>query len=225
MLRQLIALWKGDNFMKDIVELFGEMIADGEAVFRDSWEAIAGETGAKELRQQIYDRDRSINEKERTVRRMLAEHLSINPKQDVAGALAMMSLVKDAERIGDYSKNIFELAFIMGKEIREMTYIERLEDLRERIADRFGPLREAFVESDEEIAREILEEYQTIKKECGDIQDELFVAELPTREAICTVLIVRSFKRINSHMSNIASGVVYPLDQIDFVREKGGILE
>ncbi|HSG27372.1 MAG TPA: PhoU domain-containing protein [Candidatus Krumholzibacterium sp.] len=225
MLKQIIAIWKGDKFMKKIVESFGEMISDGEKVFRDAWEAVAGDIGVKDIRQQIYDRDRRINDREREIRRMLAEHLSINPRQDTAGSLAMMSLVKDAERIGDYAKNIFELAFIMGKDIREMKYIDRLTALKDRIADRFPPLKKSYVESDEELAREVLNEYQDIKLECGKLMDELFVDELPTREAICTVLMIRSLKRINSHMSNIASGIIYPLDQIDFVREKGGILD
>ena len=81
----------------------------------------------------------------------------------------------------------------------------------------------AFLESDTNIARKILKEYAPIKGECNGILRDLFSEELPTREAVATALLSRYLKRINSHMSNIASGIIYPLDQIDFVR--GDILE
>ena len=41
--------------------------------------------------------------------------------------------------------------------------------------------------------------------------------------AVVTALISRYFKRINSHLCNIASGIIYPLNEIDFVR--GDIFE
>jgi len=40
---------------------------------------------------------------------------------------------------------------------------------------------------------------------------------------VATALLSRYLKRINSHISNFATGIVYPLDEIDFVR--GDILE
>ncbi len=225
MLKKIIAIWNGEQFMKGIVEKFGEMISDGDYVFYHAWGVLIGRMVAEEVRQPLHDRDHVINESEREIRRMLLEHLSINPKQDVSGCLAMMSMVKDAERIGDYSKNIFELAMILGPEAKDMKYIGRLSKVQGDIARNLPLLKRAFLEGDDKVASGIMVEYQKIKDECGEILDNLFHEQLSTREAVSTTILVRSLKRINSHMCNIASGIVYPLDKIDFVRVRDGLLE
>ncbi len=223
MLRQIIALWKGESFMKKVVEEFGEMLSDTEYLCTHAWEAFIGQVAIDQTRQSFYDRDIAVNRREREIRRMLVQHLSIHPRQDVSGCLVMMSLVKDAERIGDYSKNIFEVAVMLQRVFEEMKYFGRLSSTHRKITDRFSLLKRAFLESDENAAGKILKDYAPIKGECNRILSDLLSEELPTREAVATALLSRYLKRINSHMSNIASGIVYPLDQIDFVR--GDLLE
>jgi phosphate uptake regulator len=223
MLRQIITLWKGESFIKRVIEGFGEMLSDLEYLYTHVWDAFIGKLVIDEVRQPFYDKDGAVNRHEREIRRMLAEHLSIHPRHDISGCLVMMSLVKDAERIGDYSKNMFEVAVMLEGIAQEMKYFERLSSPQRKIADRFPLLRKAFLESDEHAAKKILKDYTPIKGECNKILSYLLSEELSTREAVATALLSRYLKRINSHMSNIASGIVYPLDQIDFVR--GGLLE
>lgn len=223
MLKEVMALWKSESFMKRVVEKFGEMISDDEYLFTHAWEVFMGQAVIDQIKQPFYDKDMSVNNGEREIRRMLVEHLSLHPRHDISGALVMMSLVKDAERIGDYSKNIFEVGIMLEGKVEEMKYLERLSSLHKKIAARFPQLKMAFLESDTNIARKILKDYAPIKGECNRILHDLFSEELSTREAVATALLSRYLKRINSHMSNIASGIIYPLDQIDFVR--GDILE
>ena len=223
MLKQVMALWKSESFMKRVVEKFGEMISDDEYLFTCAWEVFMGQAVIDQIKQPFFDKDISVNNGEREIRRMLVEHLSLHPRHDISGSLVMMSLVKDAERIGDYSKNIFEVGIMLDGKVKEMKYLERLSSLHGKIADRFPQLKMAFLESDTNMAKKILKEYAPIKGECNGILRDLFSEELSTREAVATALLSRYLKRINSHMSNIASGIIYPLDQIDFVR--GDILE
>ena len=223
MLKQVMALWKSESFMKRVVEKFGEMINGDEYLFACAWDVLMGQAVIDQIKQPFYDKDISVNNGEREIRRMLVEHLSLHSRHDISGSLVLMSLVKDAERIGDYSKNIFEVGIMLEGKAKEMKYLERLSSLRRKIADRFPQLKTAFLESDTNIARKILKEYAPIKGECNGILRDLFSEELSTREAVATALLSRYLKRINSHMSNIASGIIYPLDQIDFVR--GDILK
>ena len=137
----------------------------------------------------------------------------------------MMSLIKDAERIGDYSKNIFDLAIMLDGDAKEMKYIERLSSVQRKISERFPLLQRAFLDSNEEAANSVLMEYEAIKGECKGLLLDLFDDKLPLREAVTTTILIRSFKRINSHMSNIATGMVYPMDKIDFVRPRDGLLD
>lgn len=218
MLRELMALWKGEPFMRKVVEEFGEMLSDDEYLFTRAWAVLMGQAVIDQIKQAFYDKDRAVNSREREIRRMLAEHLSLNPRHDISGCLVMMSLVKDAERIGDYSKNIFEVGIMLEGAIKEMKYLERLSSTQKKIADHFPLLKRAFLESDANIAGKILKDYAPIKGECNSMLHDLFSEQLSTREAVATALLLRYLKRVNSHMSNIASGIVYPLDEIDFVR-------
>ena len=48
---------------------------------------------------------------------------------------------------------------------------------------------------------------------------EITTSDLGTNDAVCLVLVLRFFKRLVAHMSNIASTVVMPVDLIDFYDE------
>jgi len=216
-------LWRRDPLMKKVIAKFGDILAEGENIYIEAWDFFNEHTIIDRIPQSIYDKDIAINNHEREIRRLLVEHLSLHPKHDTSGALAMMSLVKDAERIGDYAKNIAEVGVLYHGVIREMKYFTRLSDTQQRISAHFPVLKKAFMNSDEKLAKEILRNYTSIKKECDHILYDLFKEELSPYEAVATAMISRYLKRINSHTCNIASGIIYPLDQIDFVQ--GDILE
>ena len=46
--------------------------------------------------------DDVVDEGERIVRRTILAHLSVNPRQDLVASLVLVSMVQDAERIGDF---------------------------------------------------------------------------------------------------------------------------
>ncbi len=223
MLKQLIAYWKNEQFMGQVVQEFGEMISDAEYVFTKSWEAISDHIKPEDVKKDIYGKDKAVNKKERDIRRKLMEHLSFNPRQDTSGCLAIMSLVKDVERIGDYSKNIFDLRLMLGESIKGMRFFEDFLKIQRQIAEHFPKIKKAFLDSDEELAREILKKYTSVKEDCNKILKELFIIEISSKEAVATALLSPYLKRINSHLSNVASGIILPINEIDFVR--GDLLE
>ena len=71
--------------------------------------------GRRDVRTPLYERDVAVNELERSIRRKVLRHLTVNPGHDVAICLALMSVAKDAERIGDYCKNVFEVGVFYTK--------------------------------------------------------------------------------------------------------------
>lgn len=223
MFGQIANIWKGEPLMKKAIEKFGEMLNQGEYIFNRAWEIFIAQKATEQAKQELYASDTAINNYERDIRKILVEHLSLRPGHDVSGALVMMSMVKDAERIGDYSKNIFEVGILCEEKIKNMKYLDRLSSIKRKIADRFPQLTKAFLESDENLAEKLLMDYTPIKSECNNVLRDLFSEQLSTCESVSTALVSRYLKRVNSHMSNIASGIIYPLDQIDFVR--GDILE
>ena len=223
MVTNIANLWRGEPLMKKAVSSFIDMLKSDEQLINEAWDAVLGKADIEEIRQPLYDRDKSVNRNEHEVRRLLVEHLTLRPGADISGCLVLMSLVKDAERIGDYAKNVFEVGVMMEGKSKEMKYIDSLSSIHSKLSANMPKLRSAFTESSEKLAKEILKQYTPIKVELNKMMEDLLEDQLSTREAISTALAARYLKRINSHISNIASGVVYPLDQIDFV--SGDIFE
>lgn len=223
MLKELMTIWRRQGLMTKVVEAFGQMLRDDAFVFTHAWDALAGKYQLEEIAESIHEKDKAVNHQERTIRKMLVEHLSMNPGPDIPGCLAIMSLVKDAERIGDYSKNIFDLAVVLKGRAKDLKYFERLSAIQVKLRGQLEQLDGAFQRGDEQISQRILGEYAAIKTDCTQVLEELFTGTLPARDAVATALLSRFLKRVNSHISNIASGLVYPIDEIDFVR--GGILD
>lgn len=213
----------GSSLIKKAITVFVEMIKQDEYLYNEAWRVITSGEKIDQIPQYFYDADIKVNNQEKEIRRMLFEHLSIRPNHDISGCLVLMSLVKDAERIGDYTKNVFEAGILHGGSITDLTFYDRISDAQKKISKNLPILAEAFKDSDEKLAGEILRNYNPIKKECDDILHELFEVEVSVNEAVITAMLSRYLKRINSHVSNIASGIVYPLNEIDFV--KGSILE
>ncbi|MFC1901083.1 PhoU domain-containing protein [Chloroflexota bacterium] len=223
MASEIINMLRGSTLIRKALDEFVTMIGNCEYLYDEAWRVLSTQDNIEKIPQDFYDRDIEVNYQEKEIRRLLFEHLSIRPKHDISGSLALMSLVKDAERIGDYSKNIFEAGILYKGTIKGIKFYARLAETQKNIADNFPTLKEAFKKSDEKLAKEILKNYTPIKRECDKILYALFEAELSPNEAVVTAMLTRYFKRINSHVSNVASGIVYPLNEIDFVT--GDILE
>ncbi|MFC1949981.1 PhoU domain-containing protein [Chloroflexota bacterium] len=223
MVGELFHFWRGAPLMKKALNMFGDMLGNCDYLLTQAWETSATQDVIDRIPQSFYDVDIATNNQEREIRQLLLEHLSLHPTHDTSGCLALMSLVKDAERIGDYAKNIFEVAVLNKGTIKDIKYFERISAAEQRIASQLPLLKQAFMESDEKLAEEILKNYTPIKRECDYMLQDLYKDQLSTQEAVATALLSRYLKRINSHLSNIASGIIYPLNEIDFVR--GDILE
>ncbi len=58
----------------------------------------------------VAKQDRTINKAERSVRKNVLKHLAVSGGDHAVSALVLTSIIIDIERIGDYSKNIIELA-------------------------------------------------------------------------------------------------------------------
>jgi phosphate transport system protein len=223
MTSEIVNMLRGSNLVKKAIDLFIKMINGDEYLYNEAWRVITTEETIDRIPQSFYDKDIQVNNQEKEIRRLLFEHLSIRPGHDTSGCLALMSLIKDAERIGDYSKNIFEAGILYEGNIRNMKFFERIVPTKKKISDSLSVLAKAFKNSDTKLAEGILKDYTPIKRDCDKILHELFEQQVSPNEAVVTAMLSRYFKRINSHISNIASGIVYPLNEIDFVR--GDILE
>lgn len=194
---------------------FGQMLDAGRHMFDTASNAFLGGTDLEVIRKDLFATDKRINRGERQIRREIVVHSSVRGAADFPACLVLMSIVKDAERVGDYAKNIFDLAEI-APHGPTGEHRECLVGMKDDISRLMASCREVFDADQEEHARDLILEAHKIEDLCDEKVRELIQAEKPDKMASTHVLAYRYFKRVISHVRNIASSVVQPLHKLDF---------
>ncbi len=171
----------------------------------------------------IKDKDKGVNKYEREVRRMVFNHLAVQGTADLPSGLVLISIIIDIERLGDYAKNMIELALDHPGKLHGGQFEEDILRIESGVEDNFVQTKKCFEEGDADLALELLDRYAWI----NDICDEIVVAVVREKDAnirpgdaAALVLYVRWLKRINSHLRNITTSVVNPFDRIGFQPKK-----
>ncbi len=158
--------------------------------------------------------DASINAAERDIRRAVAEHVSAEPRDQMALSLVLVSIVQDAERCGDLAKSLAKTADLAAHP-RMGSHVEALRPIRDRVQLTFPRVRAAFLSSDTEAARAVMEENDTLKRLTAEYLQRLAGADdLDPNLAVVLAVGSRMIGRTGSHLSNIISSVALPFDQI-----------
>ena len=206
-------LFKGEQpaLVDHAFENIQAMLSNGHEMFIA---ATAFVLDNEPLHADLHVLDREINEKEQDLRRALLEHLTINPQREMIFSLKLISVVHEAERIGDLAKSL-EKAGSLAKKPRMGDIAARQRELRDQILSMFDHAREGFVEGDLSAARTLMSMHEQMK---DDVTDHLQLLadreDLTPNEAIVYALSARLMSRVSSHLSNIASAVVSPFDHI-----------
>jgi phosphate uptake regulator len=216
----ILDVFKQDNWSNELVRKINEMLELAESMFTYASGVVIFGQADSNPQGQLYDRDKRINKLERKIRRRVVTHLSVKGQgADVPSALIFMNVVKDGERLGDYIKNLHEVRAMMPEEADHDLYQEWLEESTRTIAGLFVKTRTAFSESDEAAAGQVIKTAKLQGREHEALIRKITTSDLPTHDAVCLVLVLRFYKRLAAHMSNIASTVVMPVDMIDFYDE------
>ncbi len=219
MFKQLFSALKSGEVLDEAFSQFDQMLAHAQWMFLRANEVLHRKTTAADVKDSIYARDKSINDLLRSIRRKLVRHLTINPGSDVAACLALMSVAKDAERIGDYCKNVFEVGqFYKEDSFHVARYNDPLEAVCGRVAGLFDEVRCSFRDSDSQQAKSALKIADELGDECDRVIDQLLRDEesIQTHEAVAYSLLARHYKRVSSHLSNVATAVLGKVEDLDF---------
>jgi len=221
MFQNLLGFWKGKDFLHGILNEFSNMLQDGQDMFKSACGRITEERPGKEdLKEKLYALDKRINDIEKDIRKKVVEHLSIQPGADLPFCLILMSVVKDAERLGDYAKNLLEVSKFKKESWDKKLYFELFGNLSQRISEMFDKTKKAFVESDRNIAEDMWSVERELAKKLDKTIEHLASSDIDTNQAVCFTLIARYFKRISAHLTNIATSVVLPISELDFYDER-----
>jgi len=173
----------------------------------------------------IYERDQQLNKYERSVRRKILTHLTVSPNPDINMGLVITAIVIDIERIGDYTKNIVELAVALPEPFDGGELHEEFLALEGVVDGMFRDAVPALESSDVDLARKILKDHKNVS---GRVERALQllrsdqVLKGHSGRAVTAALYLRYLKRVSAHLKNTATSVLNPFHRIGFKEKKKG---
>ena len=196
----------------------GDMLSEGRHIFDAASNAFLGGADPDVIRDDLFATDKRINDLERKVRRQAVVHGSVYGTSQLPTCLVLMSIVKDAERIGDYSKNLFDIAVITQK-TKDDAYFDHLIQSKNRVSELLEEAIRIYRSQKEDKAKAFLHRGDAMQDEFDRQVERLLGTETGTTQPAATALCYRYFKRITAHLLNIISSLVVPLDQLDYFDE------
>lgn len=221
----MFSIFRETDQLEIVEQQLIEMLDTCSETFRLATVALFGERDVFEAGAELDEVDKQLNKTERAIRRELLVHGTVRGAEvDLGLMLTYMSVAKDIERIGDYCKNIWNLAQ-MGVSFAQVEDLEELERHRARVAELIDAALKAFSEQDANAVHELIPSIKDDLKQYDDHIVAYVTSDLPGRHATPRALFYRYLKRISAHLSNTLSSVVMPVDRLDFYKPSKAVVE
>jgi phosphate uptake regulator len=179
---------------------------------------LLGEHVAAEVNDDLRSTDQKVNQLEREIRREVLVHTSVLGAIDIPAVLVYMSIVKDVERVGDYAKNLLDLA-LDGADLSRAPDAEEWRRLATEISSYIAEAGEAFRTRHAARCRELYARGDRMLDLFDERVSELVRAGDREPQAVARGLAYRYLKRVVAHLMNLLSAVVVPVDRLDFFPE------
>ncbi|HAK57204.1 MAG: hypothetical protein FI707_04215 [SAR202 cluster bacterium] len=220
MLSELLSIFRADNPLHTMGENFADMLKIACRMTLSAGEIYFGGKASAEERTAIYDDDVRVNKLERSIRKKVVAHLSMEgTSADVPYSLLLMSLVKDVERIGDYAKNLSEVIDIRSAPLPDDEITQELQELRHHVEASFRVTFDVFASSDRERATQMIQQGRDVAHRCEALVGRISRSSYDPSVTTALVLGTRYYKRIGGHVLNVLSSVVMPLHKVDYYDE------
>jgi phosphate transport system protein len=166
------------------------------------------------LAQQVFEREKMINESERTIDEMAVDLLAMQQPMatDLRFVLAVLKINADLERVGDLAVNIAQRALDLTQEAEIEVPVD-IARMTTAVSTMVRRALESFLSGKSEVAQAVLEMDNIVDR----MKDEAFVnlvAQMThnperVRAYLDVLLITRSLERIADHATNIAEDVIF----------------
>ena len=218
--KNLVNIWKSEDSLSQAWSSSNEMLVISHDMFNDSINALRSGEKNKVIKS-IKQRDEIINQYHRDIRKKVVTYYSVSKDiLNIDSGLVLLNMVVDIERVGDYSKNILDLAKHHPKKLVSEKISDELRIIEKAVIERFKNTVIAIETMDEDIAGKLIKSYRS---DLGKISDNLVASSISgnfqvgeEHRASSMVLYARYLKRIGAHLKNITSVVVNPFESIGY---------
>jgi phosphate uptake regulator len=218
--KDLVNIWKSEDSLSQAWSASNEMLTLSHNMFIDSVNALRSGEKNKVIKG-IKQRDSDINDYHRDIRKKVVTYYSISKDvTNIDSGLILINMVVDIERVGDYTKNILDLAKHHPEKLISENISDNLRVIEKAVIERFRNTVKAIEEMDEKIAGELIKSYRNDLGKLSDnivsssISGDLHIGE--EYKASSMVLYARYLKRIGAHLKNITSVVVNPFESVGY---------
>ena len=218
--KDLVNIWKSEDSLAQAWASSNEMLTLSHVMFTDAIDALRSGEKNKVIKS-IKQRDTDINEYHRDIRKKVVTYYSISKDvTNIHSGLVLINMVVDIERVGDYTKNILDLAKHYPEKLISENISDNLRVIERAVIGRFGDTIKAVEKMDEEIAKDLIKSY---RNDLGKLSDNLVASSISgdlqigeEHKASSMVLYARYLKRIGAHLKNITSVVVNPFESVGY---------
>jgi phosphate transport system protein len=219
MFKQLFRAWTGKDLLSQAFDNFNAMLETAERLFDRVTDVLLCKPEAELRSEDLCNQDDRINELEHEVREKIVEYLTFEPQGNMPAALLLFSIVKDAERLGDFCKDIMDIAAHFPRDKSLGGYAGVFLQMEAQLEEMFSKARNSFLKSDETLARDVVKTRETVKGKCRELLARVMADDrLNSETAASYALAIYFFKRVAAHLLNIASSVLVPVVKIGHYR-------
>ena len=218
--REIVNLWKSEDLLSQAWDESYKMMMLSNEMFTQAIKYLREGENDETIRM-LKKRDVEINTFQRDVRKKVVTHYAISQDiEDLPNGLVLLNMVVDVERLGDYTKNILDLALNHPNIIKSEEFSEDLYHVEQEVISRFSKTIEAIHTQDADVARSMMVSYkETLTSISDDIVNGCISGEITLGDESKTVslaLYARYLKRIGAHLKNITTVLVNPFDAVGY---------
>ena len=211
MLHEILNIFRSRSLVQGTQEDFRQMLTLNHQLCSLVLETMASGGDWEAIHEEIYELDQKINQYEHDIRLAVLTHLSVPVNPNLPSSLALMRITHDAERIGDYGKNMYQL-FRRFPDAKDDPCFASFLEMKPLILNGLLTLRDSYAQGDNTApVQEFMNEKRIWAKKCSEAMDKLIAGEDSCSRPAACALGFRFFKRLLGHMDHIAGAIVGPL--------------
>lgn len=195
-----------------------DMLALDRHEFDLAMSALLGDVPAADVNREVRATDQKVNRLEREIRRVLVVHSSVFGGIDSPSVLVYMSVVKDIERVGDYAKNLLDLA-LEGANLGSGADADEWRRTAAEVSEFITAAGDVFSAADADRGRELRSRGDAFLRRYDERVSALVRGDDQAPQGVPRALAYRYLKRVVAHLMNLLSAITMPIDQLDYFDE------
>ena len=219
----IVSIWRSEDLLSQAWDESREMLEFSEDMFSSAVKYLRRGVKIKKLKK-LKKEDKKINEFQQNVRKKVVTHFSVSKNIDnLPNGLVLLNMVIDVERLGDYTKNILDMAIYYPEALVSEALLPELNTLENEVRLRFQKTCESIGRQDIDLAEHLLKTHQESLAIVSDnIVHNCISGKIDfenNKQATVVPLYARYLKRIGSHLKNISTTMINPYEYIGYKKQ------